>query len=108
MKPPQQQDLVVDVSASTGAGGRSMGSYEWNLYDWSVEQESDAPSTELQYVAEASASGGSSKLTIPGAGRASEKELTWFLNVTATNWLGGVDWTSIQVGIDTDVLHASS
>lgn len=92
------QDLVLDVSASTGAGGRLMESYLWELHDWSVEQTSDSPSTELDYVAAASASGRSSKLTIPGAGRASEKELTWFFNITATNWLGGVGWKSIEVG----------
>lgn len=75
-----------------------MESYQWELYDWAVEQESDAPSAELDYVEEASAAGGSSKLTIPGAGRESEKELTWYFSITATNWLGGVGWTSIQVG----------
>lgn len=101
---------MLDVSASTGAGGRVMKSYEWDLYGWLVEQDSDAPSnsTEFQYVTEASASGGSSKLTIPGDGRTSEKKLAWFFNVTATNWLGGVGWTSIQVGSGIDVLHASS
>lgn len=100
---------MLDVSASTGGGGREMDSYQWGLYDWSVQQASDAPSTELEYVANASASGGSSKLTIPGAGqRASEMELTWFFNVTATNWLGGSSSTSIQVGANIDVLHPSS
>lgn len=92
------QDLVIDVSASTGAGGRVMESYLWELYDWSIEQASDAPFTELTDVAAASASGGSSKLTVPTAGRASQNELTWFFNVTATNWLGGVGWKSIEVG----------
>lgn len=93
----------MDVSASTGAGGRVMQSYLWELYDWSVEQASDAPFTELTYVAAASASGGSSKLTVPAAGRASQNELTWFFNVTATNWLGGVGWKSIEVGSDCNV-----
>lgn len=99
---------MLDVSASTGGGGRLMDSYRWDLYDWSIQQASDAPSTELQDVAEASVSGGSSKLIIPGEGRASELEVTWFFNVTATNWLGGVGWTSIQVINDIEVLHASS
>lgn len=81
-----------------------MESYLWELYDWSVEQASDAPSTEFDYVNAASASGGSSKLTILAADRASENELTWFFNVTATNWLGGVGWKSIQVGSDGNVL----
>lgn len=92
------QDLVLDVSASTGGGGRVMESYKWELYDWTVEQESDAPSAEFDYAEEASAAGGSSKLTIPGAGRESENELTWYFNITATNWLGGIGWTSIEVG----------
>lgn len=108
MKTTHQQELVVDVSASTGGGGRFMDSYLWDLYDWSLQQDSDAPSAELQRVAEASASGGSSKLVIPGEGRASELEVTWFFNVTATNWLGGVGWTSIQVGNGIEVLRASS
>ncbi|CBJ25633.1 conserved unknown protein [Ectocarpus siliculosus] len=91
------KDLVLDVSASTGGGGRVMESYQWELYDWTVEQESDAPSAEFDYAEEASAAGGSSKLTIPGAGRESENELTWYFNITATNWLGGTGWTSIEV-----------
>ncbi len=94
---PFMQDLVLDVSASTGGGGRSMTSYLWDLYDWSVQQESDVPSAELDLAAAASASGGSSKLTIPGADRASEKEVSWFFNVTAINWLGGIGWKSIEV-----------
>lgn len=81
-----------------------MESYQWDLYDWSTEQDSDAPSTELQHVAEASVNGGSSQLVVPAADRASVYELTWFFNVTATNWLGGVGWTSIQVGSGIDVL----
>ena len=97
---------MLDVSASTGGGGRSMDSYQWDLYDWSIQQSSDAPSAELQDVAEASAFGGSSKLIIPAEGRASELELTWFFNVTATNWLGGVGWTSIEVCSDEKGLHA--
>lgn len=101
------QDLVLDVSASTGGGGRFMESYQWDLYNWSVQQDSDTPSTELQYVADASVSGGSSKLFIPGEGRASQLELTWFFNVTATNWLGGVGWTSIQVSSDMEASRAS-
>ncbi|CAB1097917.1 unnamed protein product [Ectocarpus sp. CCAP 1310/34] len=97
------KDLVLDVSASTGGGGRVMESYQWELYDWAVEQESDAPSAEFDYAEEASAAGGSSKLTIPGAGRKSENELTWYFNITATNWLGGIGWTSVEV-----VLRAAS
>ncbi|CAM9866176.1 unnamed protein product, partial [Pylaiella littoralis] len=93
------KDLVLDVSASTGAGGRVMKSYLWELYDWSVEQASDAPSTELEYVAAASASGKSSNLTIPAADRGSVNETTWFFNVTAMNWLGGVGWKSIEVRV---------
>lgn len=85
-----------------------MESYRWDLYDWSVQQASDAPSSEFQSVAEASVSGGSSKLTIPGPGRASELEVTWFFNITATNWLGGVGWTLIQVGSDSEVLRVFS
>lgn len=95
---------MLDVSASTGAGGRVMKSYLWELYDWSVEQASDAPSTELEYVAAASASGKSSNLTIPAADRGSVNETTWFFNVTAINWLGGVGWKSIEVGSDGNVL----
>ncbi|CAM9463784.1 unnamed protein product, partial [Ectocarpus sp. 12 AP-2014] len=91
------KDLVMDVSASTGGGGRVMESYQWELYDWTVEQESDAPSAEFDYAEEASAAGGLSKLAIPGAGRESENELTWYFNITATNWLGGIGWTSIEV-----------
>lgn len=74
-----------------------MKSYVWDLYDWSVQQESDVPSAESDLAAAASVSGGLSKLTIPGADRASEKEVSWFFNVTAINWLGGVGWTSIEV-----------
>lgn len=75
-----------------------MKSYLWELYDWSVEQQSDTPSAELDFVAAASAGGGSSKLTIPGANRASEKKVAWYFNITATNWLGGVGWKPIEVG----------
>ncbi|CAM9347803.1 unnamed protein product, partial [Scytosiphon promiscuus] len=93
------EDLVLDVSASTGAGGRLMESYVWELYDWIIEKESDAPSAELEHVTAASALGGSSKLTIPGADRASENALTWLFNITAINWLGGVGWKSFEVRV---------
>lgn len=99
---------MLDVSASSGAGGRFMVSYEWDLYGWIVEEPTDAPSAEYQYVAEASASGGSGQLTIPGAGRASEKKVTWLFNVTATNWLGGIGWASIQVGTNITVSYPFS
>lgn len=89
---------MVDVSASTGAGGRTMSSYEWGLYKWTVEQASDTPVAELDYVDDASASGGLSELIIPAENRTSEQEVTWFLNVTATNWLGGVGWDTFEVG----------
>lgn len=69
----------------------------WELYDWIVEEESDAPLAELEDVTAASTSGGSSKLTIPGEGRESQNALTWFFNVTAINWLGGIGWTSVEV-----------
>lgn len=75
-----------------------MTSYQWDLYDWTVQHSSDEPSTELDDVTAASASGGSSKLNISAAGRLSEMEVTWFFNVTATNWLGGVGWNAFEVG----------
>jgi len=80
-----------------------MTSYLWDLYSWSVEQESDVPSAELEFAAAASASGGVSKLTIPAADRASKKKVSWFFNVTAINWLGGVGWKSIEVGALTHI-----
>lgn len=75
-----------------------MVSYQWDLYDWTVQHSSDEPNAELDDVIEASASGGSSELTIPALGRLSEREVTWFFNVTATNWLGGVGWNEFEVG----------
>lgn len=88
----------MDISASTGAGGRTMSSYQWDLYKWTVGQTSDTPVAELDYVDNASASGGLSKLIIPAENRTSEREVTWFFNVTATNWLGGVGWKTFEVG----------
>lgn len=87
----------MDVSSSTGGGGRTMSSYQWDLYDWTVQHSSDEPDAELDDVIEASASGGSSELTIPSSGRLSEMSVTWFFNVTATNWLGGVGWNAFEV-----------
>lgn len=74
-----------------------MESYLWELYDWTVEVESDAPSVEFEYAAAASESGGSSTLTIPGIDRESENALTWYFNITAINWLGGIGWQSVEV-----------
>lgn len=73
-------------------------SYQWDLYDWMVQHSSDEPDAELDIVNEASASGGSSELIIPATGRLSEMEVTWFFNVTAINWLGGVGWNEFEVG----------
>ena len=73
-------------------------SYQWDLYDWMVQHSSDEPDAEWDIVNEASASGGSSELIIPATGRLSEMEVTWFFNVTAINWLGGVGWNEFEVG----------
>lgn len=86
------------MSSSSGAGGREMFWYDWELYDWTFEQDSDEPIQELATVDAYSASGGSSELTIPAVDRASEKEVTWFFRITATNWLGGVGSSNFEVG----------
>lgn len=88
----------MDVSSSTGAGGRVMSSYQWELYNWTVATALDAPVTELEYVNQASGLDGSSSLILPAENRSSQEELTWFFNVTATNWLGGVGWNTFEVG----------
>lgn len=77
-----------------------MSSYEWDLYDWTVEQSSDAPEAELDSVEKASAAGGWSNLTISSSSRSSEEEVTWFFNITARNWLGGVGWDTFEVRLE--------
>lgn len=88
------KDLVVDVRSSIGSGGRPMLAYAWDLYDWNVADESDAPSLELEIVPEEGETG---VLVLPSSVRFSEGEVTWFFNVTATNWLGSVGWNTFQV-----------
>lgn len=83
-----------------------MSSYQWDLYNWTVATGSDAPEMELSYMDESFGQDRSSSITLPADIRSSQEEATWYFNVTAINWLGGIGWNTFEVG-DTDYRQAS-
>lgn len=78
-----------------------MMSYTWDLYEWTVEDETDASSTEFELIFAESGESDSGKLVLPSSIRSSQSRVTWYFNVTATNWLGSTGWGTFEVNICT-------
>lgn len=89
----------MDMTASSGSGGRPMLSYTWELFDFTVEDESDTQFMleVIELVSMASGDGASGTLVLPHTSRQWQGRVSWRFNVSATNWQGATGWDSFQV-----------